>query len=124
MFLRYAVDYRLAELAFRVPTHLKIKDRELKYILRRVAADWIHPSCLSMRKKGFSLATHRWIDTALHDLVTESLERLKTRELFVPEAIDQAWVDVRAKRAPYSSVWQLVSTELWMQEMIDSAPGA
>ena len=38
-------------------------------MLRRVAERWIHASCLSMRKRGFSLAMHRWINTELRELV-------------------------------------------------------
>ncbi len=113
------LDHELVELAFRIPTRLKIRGGELKYVLRRVARQWIHPSCLSMRKRGFSLAIHRWIDTDLRELVETSLGRLRQRDLFVPAAIDRAWADVRARRAPYSSVWQLVATELWLEEMFD-----
>jgi len=121
------LDHELVELAFRIPTRLKLRAGQHKYVLRRVAEKWIHPSCLRMRKRGFSLAVHRWIDTDLRELVETSLGRLKERDLFVPAAIDRAWADVRARRAPYSSVWQLVATELWLEEMFDRswppAPG-
>jgi asparagine synthase (glutamine-hydrolysing) len=116
------LDHELVELAFRIPTRLKMRDGQLKYVLRRVAEKWIHPSCLSMRKRGFSLAVHRWIDTDLRELVETSLARLKDRDLFAPEAIDRTWAEVRAGAAPYSSAWQLVATELWLEEMFDRRP--
>jgi asparagine synthase (glutamine-hydrolysing) len=113
------LDHELVELAFRIPTKLKMRAGQLKYVLRRVAERWIHPSCLSMRKRGFSLAVHRWIDTDLRELVETSLGRLKQRGLFAPAAVDRTWAEVRSHAAPYSSVWQLVATELWLEEMFD-----
>ncbi len=113
------LDHELVELAFRIPSRLKVRGNTPKYILRRVAERWIHPSCLSMRKRGFSLAMHRWIHTDLKPLVRESLDRLKARDLFDAEAIERARRDVEAGRAPYSSVWQLAAVELWLQEMFE-----
>ena len=54
------LDYRVVECAFNIPSFLKYKDGESKYILKR-AAEGILPLDIIYRKKmGFSAPTNQW----------------------------------------------------------------
>ncbi len=113
------LDHELVELAFQVPSRWKVSPTEQKLVLRRVALDWIAPSCLSMRKKGFSLPLGQWVRGPLAPLVARSLESLMRRDIVRPEAVKECMRSYREGRLPVQRIWHLVSLELWMERFID-----
>lgn len=116
------LDHELVESAFTIPSHLKVKGGVQKYILRRVAEPVIHPSSLRAKKIGFGLPVGRWMKGLLRPLVEKNLEALAQREIFRPEEIQRRWRLFNAGLLPYQQVWQLVSTELWIQSFFDRPP--
>lgn len=117
------LDHELIELAFRIPSSLKIKNNLQKYVLRKVAEKYIAPACLTMPKRGFGLPVGRWMKGPLKEFTRSSLEQLKTRELFNAGEIDRLH-DAFTQADPllYKKVWHLVMIERWFQAFID--PGA
>lgn len=108
------LDHELVEAAFKIPSHYKIKQGERKYLLRRVAEKYIAPTCLSMKKKGFSLPMDHWLRTTLSNYAETKLQNLTKREIFNSSQIQKALVDFKAGKLNSRYIWQLVSTELWL----------
>ena len=73
------LDHKLVECSYSIPSHLKIRGREQKYILRRVAEKYIAPECMLMKKKGFGLPLKQWMRGPLKPLVDYSLQELSKR---------------------------------------------
>ncbi len=113
------LDHELVELAFQMPSEMKVAHGTGKYILRQVAANHIAPSCLDMGKKGFSLPVGEWIEGAMKPLVTEKLSQLKKRDLFSPNAVDDILSKYYARRRSSLQVWLLVSLEMWLERFMD-----
>ncbi len=65
-----------------IPSQYKMKGKLQKYVLRQVAKNYIHPSCLSMKKKGFGLPLKQWMQTSLKSVVENKLDKLKERGIF------------------------------------------
>ncbi len=114
------LDHELVELAFRMPSELKVAHGKSKYILRQVARNYIAPACLDMRKKGFSLPVGAWIEGPLRSFVADKISRLKKRELFSPQAIDWTVTEYQTRRRSYLQLWMLVSVEMWLERFIDN----
>ncbi len=113
------LDHELVEMAFRMPADLKIRNSCQKYILRKVAAKYIHPSCLKMEKKGFGLPVEIWIKGRLHSLVDEKLNNLRGRGFFDQMALDYRLKLFKQGRLNFQEVWQLVAVEMWFETFID-----
>lgn len=113
------LDHELVELAFRMPSEMKVADGRGKYILRQVAGDYIAPACLDMEKKGFSLPVGQWIKGTLKPLVDERIAQLKKRDLFSPPVIEEIVRGYHARRRSVLQLWLLVSVEMWFQRFID-----
>src|SRR5205085_9557392 len=61
------LDYRLVELALRIPAPLKLRELETKRILRRAVADLLPPLVAQRRdKKGFPTPIDRWFAGPLY----------------------------------------------------------
>jgi asparagine synthase (glutamine-hydrolysing) len=114
------LDHQLVEAAFSIPSHHKVRGNIQKYVLRRVAEDLIHPSCLVMKKKGFSLPVRRWMQGSLKNTVLENLRQLKERDIFVADEIDRYWREFEAGRRSHTQVWHLNAVEMWLSTFIDN----
>lgn len=113
------LDHNLVELAYSIPSHLKMRGREQKYILRRVAEKYIATECLLMKKKGFGLPLKQWMRGPLKPLVIDSLQKLSQRSEVNGDAIS-LWCQAYEKNSfPHSWIWHLVILELWFQQFID-----
>ena len=109
------LDHNFIEASFKIPTKYKIKNNIQKYILKEVSKKYIAPSCLAMNKKGLSLPLKHWISNDLKDFTLDHIQKLKTRHIFNNNEIDQILTSNNAYK-----IWQLVSTELWIDKFIST----
>lgn len=108
------LDHNVIEAAARIPTKYKIQNTTQKKVLRDVAAKYIAPSCLAMKKKGFGLPLQKWYSNELKEMAEDSLSDLRKRQFFNTKEFDK----VTASGA-VNQKWQLVMTELWLKKFID-----
>ena len=109
------LDHNVIELAFKIPSKFKIKDGIQKYILRNIAKNYVAPRALKMKKKGFSLPLNYWYKHELNDFIRDTINSLKNRNFFNNKEINQI-----IKNNNVSKIWQLVTTEIWLQEFFNS----
>ncbi|MFK5879046.1 MAG: asparagine synthase (glutamine-hydrolyzing) [Flavobacteriaceae bacterium] len=105
------LDHNFIATSFQIPTKYKIKNGIQKYILKEVAKKHIALSCLTMNKKGLRLPLEHWISNDLENIVEDSILKLKNRFIF-----DNNEIDLILKSTNEQKIWQLVSTELWLEE--------
>ena len=108
------LDHNFIATSFKIPTKYKVKNEVQKYILKEVAKKHIAPSCITMNKKGLRLPLEHWISNDLKNIVEESIQKLKNRFIF-----DNNEIDNILKLNNKQMVWQLVSTELWLERFIN-----
>ena len=63
---------KVIETAFQINSELKLKGNKQKFILKKVAEDWL-PSEIIYRPNRFSLPLRAWIKKDLNSLVSEYL---------------------------------------------------
>ncbi|UCE55989.1 MAG: asparagine synthase (glutamine-hydrolyzing) [Desulfobacterales bacterium] len=113
------LDHELVETAFRIPDKYKIAGKQGKYILRKVAKKYIHPTCISAPKKGFGMPVAYWMRGELKSMVENKLEKLKKRNVLKNKKIDELKYRFYANKDGYQKLFFLFSIELWMEAMID-----
>lgn len=121
------LDYRIVELAMRVPSALKIRPGLQKILLKRAMFDRL-PSHVFLRpKKGFSLPKQVWVpklEPFIRRLVNK--RTVENRGLFRWDAVEPflgglfGRPSVSWKQA--NDAWSLFSLELWAQRFLDRAP--
>lgn len=119
------LDHKLLEFAARVPTSLKLKNGQSKYLLRRVLDRRVPPSIVQRGKSGFAAPIGEWLRGPLAPMTAELLldGRLRDRGIFEPREIARLWDEHRTSRADHPHrLWQLVMLELWFRRFIDDAP--
>ena len=113
------LDHELVEIAFRIPTKYKIMGNQSKYILRKVAKKYIHPTCILAPKKGFGMPVEYWMRGELKSFMDNKLQKLKNRDVFNSKKIDELKYRFFSHKDDYKKIFFLFSIELWMEAMID-----
>jgi asparagine synthase (glutamine-hydrolysing) len=111
------LDYRLVELAMRLPDRLKIHHGVNKVALRRTMRDRLPPEVTARRDKmGFAAPQQAWLEADLPRV---------SRAVADGQVVERGWVarsDVEALvgalgrgRRPVEQLWRLLVTELWLR---------
>lgn len=109
------LDKRFIELAGHIPSALKIRGGEVKYILKKTALRHLPPELVFRPKEGFVLPVWRWMDTHWRDRVKENLLESDMVEMYgfsrpFMEKIVAEW----AAGAPHHpKIWSLLMLSLW-----------
>lgn len=122
------VDYRLVEYAASIPSDLKLKGKNLKYILKKVASRYLPEELIYREKQGFGFPIAIWLRTELKAF----LENLFSQSVFIELGIfNKDYVSkilaehLSGKRDHNFRIWILLNLEIWYriyfeQQSLDS----
>ncbi|KZY73985.1 hypothetical protein A3742_02655 [Oleiphilus sp. HI0071] len=114
------LDHNMIEAAYTIPAHLKLKNNERKYLLRKLSRKFLPEQALEMPKKGFSFPLNSWMKKELAEYVRDNLQELGQMGVFDPSTIERWYSEYRQGRRPYTQIWQLVSTNVWFKNFVSS----
>ncbi len=120
-------DQRLIELVAKIPSHLKVRGLETKYLLRRCMRDRLPKNTVRRKKLGFNPPLGVWMNTRLKPLLEDFLSegQIKDRGYFDPRPIQAMIRDHRASRRDYTwHLWALLLFEQWHRIYLDTTPAA
>jgi asparagine synthase (glutamine-hydrolysing) len=121
------LDHRIVEFAARLPLGMKIRGRNLKFILRERMRDKLPRSVITRRKEGFDIPTHHWLRTFLRPLVEDTLSEANVREsvIFSTRAVARTIEAHMTRRANLGyHLWGLMILFLWMKRWRVSPPAS
>lgn len=120
------LDTDLMALAASIPSQLKVRGREKKWIFRQALRGWVPDEALDRPKQGFSVPIGDWLAGELREHAREVLldPAARGRDLFDERAV-RALLDRHAgDQAVGFRVWSLYMLELWQREFLDRRPQA
>lgn len=118
------LDHKLVEFAGRLPTQYKLHKGDRKYLLKRVAERMLPSEIITRKKQGFPIPIERWLRNEARPLMRDMLsqESLQRRGLFNPQYVEQLMQQHESGFADNTTeLWGLVSFEIWMRRLVDSA---
>lgn len=110
------MDPRVVEFAASLPAGLKVRGRQLKYLLRRLARRYLPEEIVRRPKQGFGFPVGIWMRRDLSRLVGARLgdSRLVAAGLFRPEPIGRLLAEHMGGRVDHSyRLWLLLNLEVW-----------
>jgi asparagine synthase (glutamine-hydrolysing) len=116
------LDYRVVELAVRMPSRLKFRRGRGKRILLETFADLIPEPIRRRPKMGFGVPLDHWFRDELKDYARDVLldRRTLQRGFFRPEVVTQLLDDHQQGRFNHANrLWSLLILELWQREWVD-----
>jgi len=115
------LDHRLVELAFSLPSNVKVRGNTTKWVVKEVARQYLPNEVVDRPKLGFKVPLDDWFRGGLRDM---TFDLLTGPSSFVGTTFDQAVVDKLLKahasgdRNEQPRIWTLLSLEVWHREFI------
>jgi len=112
------LDHELVEFMASFPSHLKIRKRKLKYVLRRLSADYLPEQIVKREKQGFMFPVAYWFCNELYPFIKNFLfdSHFVKEGLFRPQTLSRLIEDHRNNRFDnHVRLWMLLNLELWHQ---------
>ena len=118
------IDHTLLEFCARIPTSLKLRGTEKKYLLREASRSLIPESVLTHRKQGFASPMAIWLRGGLRDFVEshlskDALGRVGVLDATVARGLFQAHQDRRSLND--KQVFALLMFQRWSMRLLDGA---
>lgn len=116
------LDHELVELMAAFPSHLKIRNGVLKYILRKLAEGYLPEKITKRKKQGFTFPIAYWFRNELYPFVKQFLldSHFVIEGLFRKKYVLDLIEDHRRHRVDnHVRLWMLLNLELWHQIYID-----
>jgi asparagine synthase (glutamine-hydrolysing) len=117
------LDHELIELVAGMPSSLKMKGTETKYILKKAMEGIVPNEILYREKQGFGVPVGEWINDQLRDRINDDLADRRTveRGYFDQEYIGTLLKEHSNGRRDHSNaLWMLWMLELWFRRYIDA----
>lgn len=113
------LDHRLVELAFTLPSSVKLRGRTTKWVVKEVARRYLPADVVDRPKVGFKVPLDDWFRGGLRDL---ALDLLTGPSSFVGSTFDTTVVrrllnaHASGHRDEQARIWTLLSLEVWHRE--------
>lgn len=113
------LDHKFAELTFKIPSNLKLKGTEQKYIFRKAMRKYLPDTIINGPKKGFGIPLSNWFKEELKEYVSDTL---LTGTPLLSKYLDQNYIKTivedhnYGKRDFSSRIWSLLFFEEWLQQ--------
>ena len=121
------LDKGVVEVAAKMPSEMKIRGRQLKYVLKQAMQDLLPSAVLNRSKRGFGAPLGAWIKGELASYLREVLseERIRARGLVNWPVVQSLIEEHAAGREDYTDhLLGLMNLELWCSVYLDSVEPA
>lgn len=116
------LEHKMVEFAARIPSRLKLNGSRLKYILRKIASRYIHPSLITRKKQGFGFPLAYWMRDELRGFLRQVVKESRFIENglfdrnYVHNMIEE---HIEGKRDHNFRIWIFMNLEIWYRIFIE-----
>ncbi|MEW6379723.1 MAG: asparagine synthase (glutamine-hydrolyzing) [bacterium] len=115
------LDHKLLEFCFRIPSEMKLKFFQKKYLLKKCGASLLPPAVLRHKKQGFVGPIAHWLRSDLKPYVCEMLSRERLREsgFFDPGAVRKILDEHFSRKETHDKlIFALLLFQVWQAEYL------
>lgn len=116
------LDYRLAELAWRIPVEVQYYDGAGKWPLRELLCRYAPRELVKRPKMGFDVPIGDWLRGPLRDWAEALLDpdRLRSEGFLEPQSIRRIWSEHLNGLNRQSTLWNVLMFQAWLEHTHDS----
>jgi asparagine synthase (glutamine-hydrolysing) len=114
------LDVGVAEVAWRIPTHVHLRDGRGKWVLRELLARYLPREMFERPKQGFAIPIASWLRHELKDWAAELLDpvRLRREGYFEVEPVQRRWRQHLSGAMNWSAhLWAILMFQSWLGEL-------
>lgn len=117
------LDYRIVELARKLPMNFKFGDNKTKRILRDILSGYIPEDVFNLPKSGFSIPIGKWLKTSLKEdfeqsVTNDFLNKISNIDIVYTKTMIDAYFNDPAigKDSNTELIWRLFVLAKWMKK--------
>ena len=113
------LDHRVAAFAWRLPLRIRIRERQGKWILRRVLYRYVPQEIVDRPKSGFGIPLASWLRGPLRDWAESLLGEARLRQdgYFTSAPIRKMWSEHLSGRMNWEyHLWNVLMFQAWLDE--------
>ena len=113
------LDHRVAEIAWQLPLHMKIRGTEGKWALRQILYKYVPREMIERPKAGFGIPVGQWLRGPLRPWAESLLDenRLETEGYFHAAPIRAKWAEhLGGRRDHTAALWAVLMFQAWLEE--------
>jgi asparagine synthase (glutamine-hydrolysing) len=111
------LDHRVVEFAWRLPPHMKVRQGEGKWLLKKVLQRHVPAHLIDRPKMGFGVPVGDWLRGPLQDWAEELMSppRLRDQGIFDESIVRARWTRfLKDPRVSSDGIWQLLMFQSWI----------
>jgi asparagine synthase (glutamine-hydrolysing) len=108
------LDYKFVEFAMSIPSALKTKNNESKYILKKAVEGLIPHEIIYRKKQGFGAPVYDWFLDKLGQLAKEKISSFNKET----DVFDKAFINKLYEQKKGDKVWYLLNLAAWWENYI------
>ena len=117
------MDHKVVEYAASIPASMKLKGKNLKYMLKKVASRYLPHELIYREKQGFSFPIATWLRTDLKKFTRNLFDQSRFVELgyFEKSFMDRLYNEhVEGKMDHNFRLWILINMEFWYRHYFEN----
>ena len=114
------LDHRVAELAWKLPISMKIRNRKTKWILKKILSNYLPKSLINNNKKGFAIPINNLLRGPLKDWACDLLSEstIKRQGYLNSEIVSKILTSHLSGEEDNSSrLWTLLMWQSWLADL-------
>lgn len=111
------LDHRVVEFASRVPTSMKVRDGEGKWLLKQVLYQRVPQRLVDRPKMGFGVPIQQWLNQDLKQWADDTLniETIRRQGFINADEVERMWRDFRNGESHYCHrLWDVLMFQSWL----------
>lgn len=111
------LDHQFMELTAKMPAMLKLKFLKSKYMLKKMADDYLPVEIITRRKKGFLPPLKKWLEKSRYGVIPENFSResFGRYEIFKQSFLDSVLEDHFSRREENGYlIWNILVLKKWL----------
>jgi asparagine synthase (glutamine-hydrolysing) len=111
------LDHRVVEFAWRLPLHMKVRNRHDKWLLKQLLRRYVPIALIDRPKMGFGVPVGEWLRGPLRDWAEELLaeSRIRREGYLNPRLVREQWLRHLNRTSHESdSLWQVLMFQAWL----------
>jgi asparagine synthase (glutamine-hydrolysing) len=116
------LDHRMVEFAWRLPTSVKVRGGQGKWLLRRVLRRYLPKALFERPKQGFNVPIGAWLRGPLRDWAQELLEarRIRRDGFLDARRVESCWQEhLSGQRDRARELWAILMVQAWLDAVRD-----
>jgi len=114
------LDYKLMELIARIPSGLKLRNGNGKYIFKKALERVLPHQVLTRRKRGFAVPVAEWFRGPLKQMASDSIFDRKT-ELLNADFLRNCWAQHQRGQRDWSALlWCVLMFKTWERVLVEA----